>query len=493
MTAASRDDKVAPRELPGRRPLAWKPVARILSVYRDGVLHCQAELTEAGLRIGRGAENDVVLEDSLKGVSRAHAELSIDERGLVILSDLNSANGTLVDGVPITAIELDSEQPFNVGPYVLAWDRVETVASGPASEAITLGALTEASEAITILPPSAAPQGDHTVPTAPRAVSVWRRPRTVAVLAVVLLAASAAATVFLLRSRASVSEPARAQLDAARALVAEGKPEAAITALDPVLAEYPEHQEARQIRAQAEAAIQARVAAEPAPAPSPEPAAEPEPLQPDPSAAPLAPPSGSPEPAAGQAPAAAQAPVAKRAARPAPAYPLLERRKGESVGSWHDRSRTASEEYARAADAEANQRYDDAIGRFEQLQASVPGYRDVGARLEAAKASQQALARDLLNQGQEHERRGAFAEAQATYERARQVAPAFPGLADRIGAVRVLKTRACQKAYDDGLNYYNAGRLRDAGENLTRALALCDAGSPQHRDSAELMRTMGNR
>jgi tetratricopeptide (TPR) repeat protein len=123
----------------------------------------------------------------------------------------------------------------------------------------------------------------------------------------------------------------------------------------------------------------------------------------------------------------------------------------------------------------------------------MPGYRDVAARLEAARASQQALARDLLNQGQEHERRGAFAEAQATYERARQVAPAFPGLADRIGAVRVLKTRACQKAYDDGLNYYNAGRLRDAGENLTRALALCDAGSPQHRDSAELMRTMGNR
>ena len=343
MTAASRDGKVAPRELPGADPRV-KTVSRILSVYRDGVLHCRAELTEAGLRIGRGAENDVVLEDALKGVSRAHAELSIDDRGLVILSDLNSANGTLVDGVPITATELDPEQPFNVGPYVLTWDSVEDVASGPASEAITLGAMPGASEAITVLPSTVTTSGDHTEPIAPRGVPVWRRPRTVAVLAVVLLAASAAATVFLLRCRSSVSEPARAQLDAARALVAEGKPEDAIAALNPVLAEHPEHQEARQIRAQAEAAIQARVAAAspPAPAPEPEPT-EAEPPQPDPSAAPLEPPSGSPEPAAGQAPAAAQAPVAgqapavkRAAARPAPAYPLLERRKGESVGSWHD-------------------------------------------------------------------------------------------------------------------------------------------------------------
>ena len=65
----------------------------------------------------------------------------------------------------------------------------------------------------------------------------------------------------------------------------------------------------------------------------------------------------------------------------------------------------------------------------------MPGYRDVAARLEAARASQQALGHDLLNQGQEQERRGAFGEAQASYERAQQVAPALPGLADCIAAV----------------------------------------------------------
>jgi len=453
-------------------------VGSILSVYRDGVLYCRAELTAAGLRIGRGAENHVVLEDSLKRVSRAHAELSIDEHGLVTLSDLNSANGTLIDGSPITSVELHPGQPFNVGPYVLTWDRLEHVPSGLIGEVTTSASMPGASQAITVLPSSDVPaKGVRTQPAPPQTVSRgWRRHRTAYAVAAVVVLALVSAAALLVRSGASSGDQLRAQLTAARTLIADGRPVVAIARLDALLAEHPDHQEARQIRAQAQAMIQAPIITPP------------EAPQGDSTGLRLEPPPGSPEPTVGQAPIETRA-----STRPVPAYPLLERRRGESIGSWHDRSRAASEDYAKAAAAEENQQYEEAIGRFEQLEAAVPGYRDVSARREAAKAAQQGLARDLLKQGQEEERRGAFPEALVTYERARQIAPAFSGLTDRIAAVRAMKSGACQKAYDDGLNYYNAGRLRDAGEHLTRALALCDAGSPQHRDSAELMRAMEHR
>ena len=49
--------------------------------------------------VGRGADCDVVLDDD--SVSRKHAELARDERGVYRLRDLESANGTFLDGKPV--------------------------------------------------------------------------------------------------------------------------------------------------------------------------------------------------------------------------------------------------------------------------------------------------------------------------------------------------------------------------------------------------------
>lgn len=49
--------------------------------------------------VGRGADCDVVLDDD--SVSRRHAELARDDRGVYLLRDLESANGTFIDGKPI--------------------------------------------------------------------------------------------------------------------------------------------------------------------------------------------------------------------------------------------------------------------------------------------------------------------------------------------------------------------------------------------------------
>jgi tetratricopeptide (TPR) repeat protein len=95
------------------------PRVLMLSVFRDGTLHGQAELTAQGLRIGRGSENDIVLEDAAKRVSRLHAELRLEEDGAITLTDLRSANGTWIAGERIDTEALEPGVPFTIGPYRL--------------------------------------------------------------------------------------------------------------------------------------------------------------------------------------------------------------------------------------------------------------------------------------------------------------------------------------------------------------------------------------
>jgi tetratricopeptide (TPR) repeat protein len=95
------------------------PRVLMLSVFRDGTLHGQAELTAQGLRIGRGSENDIVLEDAAKRVSRLHAELRLEEDGAITLTDLRSSNGTWIAGERIDTEALEPGVPFTIGPYRL--------------------------------------------------------------------------------------------------------------------------------------------------------------------------------------------------------------------------------------------------------------------------------------------------------------------------------------------------------------------------------------
>jgi pSer/pThr/pTyr-binding forkhead associated (FHA) protein len=53
------------------------------------------------VRIGRAGDNDLVLSDAARHVSRWHAALIAEADGPLILSDLESANGTFLNGRPI--------------------------------------------------------------------------------------------------------------------------------------------------------------------------------------------------------------------------------------------------------------------------------------------------------------------------------------------------------------------------------------------------------
>jgi pSer/pThr/pTyr-binding forkhead associated (FHA) protein len=92
-----------------------------LVVFREQALYRSIELGRRGITIGRGAQNDLVLDDPEKVVSRFHAELRPTGDGYVLI-DLNSQNGTWVDERRVDRVALRAGQPVAIGPYRLVLD-----------------------------------------------------------------------------------------------------------------------------------------------------------------------------------------------------------------------------------------------------------------------------------------------------------------------------------------------------------------------------------
>ena len=89
-----------------------------LLVLRDQALERYIELGRRDLTIGRGEQNDVVLRDPEKIVSRFHAEIRPEGAGYVLI-DLNSQNGTWVDAQRVERVAMRAGVPIAIGPYRL--------------------------------------------------------------------------------------------------------------------------------------------------------------------------------------------------------------------------------------------------------------------------------------------------------------------------------------------------------------------------------------
>lgn len=68
------------------------------------------------ISVGRSRDNDIVIENL--SVSRNHARIR-NQDGKYILTDLNSANGTLVNGMRITKTEIQDEDVITIGKHTL--------------------------------------------------------------------------------------------------------------------------------------------------------------------------------------------------------------------------------------------------------------------------------------------------------------------------------------------------------------------------------------
>lgn len=89
-----------------------------LLIFRGDTQLDERELTGKTLRIGRAPQNDLVLEDPGKGVSRNHAEIRF-EGGRYTLVDLGSQNGLWVSGSRVPSVVLEPGVSVAVGPYRL--------------------------------------------------------------------------------------------------------------------------------------------------------------------------------------------------------------------------------------------------------------------------------------------------------------------------------------------------------------------------------------
>lgn len=111
-----------------------------LLIYHNDVLDSEIELGAENLRLGRGADNDVVLADPTKTLSRRHAQLVV-ERGTYTLVDQNSQNGIWAAGVRVPSAPLKSGAPIVMGAYKLLLKPDLVVSTGEETMLIPRGGL----------------------------------------------------------------------------------------------------------------------------------------------------------------------------------------------------------------------------------------------------------------------------------------------------------------------------------------------------------------
>ena len=80
--------------------------------FNSGPLAGQSETISANSTIGRGSDNDIVLDE--KTVSGNHCRISVEGTGYVIY-DMDSTNGTIVNGNKVTSMTLSSGSTIELG------------------------------------------------------------------------------------------------------------------------------------------------------------------------------------------------------------------------------------------------------------------------------------------------------------------------------------------------------------------------------------------
>lgn len=485
-----------------------------LTVFRGDTRDRQIELAERDLRIGRGPDNDLVLEDPDKGVSRLHAELRFQNDQYVII-DLNSQNGTWVEGQRVPRAVVEPNVPIVIGPYRLVLESDQ-----PAKTSDTLVAKA-------IAPPSTLPPrgGSHEPKRAPKSkVPVrpqvqrtgdpiaWLARQSKAVIfggfCLVVILIIAFGQLFgpsspdngAARSSQSSATPKAApaapppsvdnnriiadHLGAAKALIGRGEERAAIAEhLEAILLIEPEHGEALDLKARAQVALFERQPPVPAAPPAtlaatPQPTPAPVRAPPPPAAAPEARSSPTPQP-------------------PAERYaPVVARRGGESVTAWHARDRRLKEVYDQARLSLTRSEYESAAKSFEALLGEEPNYRDAAALLARAKIgisqARAEAAQRAVDAAAKVEKAGDLAAALQEYERARQLDPQLSGLDHMMTRLKDQMKTGGEDAYKRARQYDAAGRLPEAVALYERALKLLPPDHPSRppaKERLELLRT----
>ena len=93
----------------------------------DGVVIKEVQLTKDRTTLGRRPYNDIVIDNL--AVSGEHAVMQMSGAE-VFLEDLNSTNGTFVDGRKISRIGLGGHQEIKIGKHILDVQTPESKSAG---------------------------------------------------------------------------------------------------------------------------------------------------------------------------------------------------------------------------------------------------------------------------------------------------------------------------------------------------------------------------
>ncbi len=435
-------------------------MARLL-VLRGDALDREIELKDKTLLLGRGNQNDVVLEDSGKSVSREHAEIRF-EGGKYILVDLNSQNGVWVSGNRVPYVVLDRNVVASLGPFRLTVEAGASSATnanqGMGPDATTYGG--ETGDSMVAPPPPVRGPRPTTPPN-------WlaRQPRwllgTAAASVVGVLALGGA---LVMRQPRTDVRMIAANLEQAQALIAAGECGRAITEfLEPLVGVAESDEElladVLDLRTAAETCVEQQVAAVPA-------TSDPLPTPPVPSIElpPMPPPA---DPVDASSSTAARAAIAVRIP---PAEGGLELVAGETPRQYQVRMQLMRARYDEALSTFNQGAFARAGALFEGIYKDAGGqYLDVADRLTQSKRSQADAARRLFARATELERSGDWAAAIQEYRRANEMDPNV-SVAAEIARVNAQRTTAgesrCKEADAAYLYRLQSPRYRTEARRL---------------------------
>jgi hypothetical protein len=404
-------------------------VPRLLIIAGDGSER-ELELTERTVQIGRGPGNDVVLSDPDSGVSRTHAELRF-RNGRCVIVDLQSQNGTFLNGERIEHAEIPFDGEVSVGTY-----RLRLLSGGARRDATSIGDTS---------PPSTVGFGRHASVTAEPTLTEMPLVRPEAAAApprsslsgaaiagggVIVLAAALLVWVYAAGSREAV-EPLAMPPDPAAAGTAPNQP-------------LPSREVA--------------VSADPSPAPVP-------------------------RDSAGSLPAAAPRGNGGSTA----SLPTIRgydgttvaRRPGESADAWRSRTAAFQTRYAYSRAALERGDFAAAAGGFEAILQEEPGYLDVPQLLVRARAGLRDVARDVYEAGARLDAAGDWLGALQKYEQAGQLHPDVRGLPDAIKRVREKLRTAGEEAFGRARRFDETGRWADALKEYEKAVQWLPSSDPR--------------
>ena len=408
-----------------------------LVILRDGEIDAEIPLL-GNVRVGRDAQNDVVLEDASRGVSRFHAEIRATATGYSIV-DLNSRNGVWLNGRKVQEAALTFGVPVTLGGYELVLE------DRPVTDGF---ATSEASQLATIVNRDAAdadrgrPSGSSTRMADVRAQN--KRAYAWLTAAAVLLIASGVAFYFV-RTRPPAAPPPNVVV--APPVDAPATPPAPTTTPAPTTS-------TSDPTAPTTGEKQSPVSVVSSELPPPPPTVAPPPKPPS-----LPP----PQETAG-----------------------IPRLPNETAVEWQARARRVRANYDSAKASLGRRDYRQTVSFLTLLHADMPRYLDSDDMMAEAVRERQAAAKEALAKGQEAERGKDSYGALQWYEQSAQD-ESTPELLEHIKTMRDRVKQEAEAAYRDGNQLRAFGRKLEAIARFENVVKWLPEDDPTRKAAAKLL------